>query len=95
MENLVEEAALVNSVTDVQADVARPRDGDVVITRESRLPRKFTVRQLPCSAQMSMTVREEAVHLARRFAQEHGVDIWYSNDEHQRLLERYRRISVK
>jgi hypothetical protein len=67
-----------------------PRDGDVVVTREAHSRVYYTVRQLPGLVGFSAAVRDEAVRLARSFAQEHCVDIWYSEDGIYRLLEAYR-----
>ena len=68
-----------------------PRDGDVVVTRESRSPITFTIRQLPGDVQLSASSRDEAIRLARGFARKNAVDVWYSEGETLRLLEAYRR----
>jgi hypothetical protein len=67
-----------------------PRDGDVVVTRETHSRTHYTVRQIPGLVGFSAAVRDEAVRLARSFAQEHRVDVWYSEDGTYRLLEAYR-----
>lgn len=68
-----------------------PRDGDVVVTRESRSPIVFTIRQLPGDVQLSASSRDDALRLARGFAMQNAVDLWYSEGEALRLLEAYRR----
>jgi hypothetical protein len=60
------------------------------VTRETHSPTHYTVRQLPGLVAFSTAARDEAVRLARRFAQEHRVDVWYSEDGAYRLLEAYR-----
>ena len=67
-----------------------PQDGDVIVTPESRSPERYTVRQHPGDAQFSVTAGDEAVRLARLFAQKHVVDIGYSESGTHRLLEAYR-----
>lgn len=73
------------------ADVGSlPQHGDVVVTREGGSAVAFTIRQLPGGAQVSAGLREKALHLARGFAQKHGVDLWYCEHGTNRLLEVYR-----
>jgi hypothetical protein len=67
-----------------------PKDGDVVVTRESHSRVHYTVRQLPGIVQFSAPVRDEAVRLARSFGQRYTVDVWYSEAGTYRLLEAYR-----
>ena len=69
-----------------------PRDGDVIVARDSRAGVRHTVRQHPANAQFSASARDEALRLARAFAQTHAVDVWYSEDGTSRLLEVYRRV---
>lgn len=71
----------------------RPQDGDVVVTRESRSPIVFTIRQLPGDVQLSASSRDDALRLARGFAMKNAVDLWYSEGETLRLLEAYRRTN--
>jgi hypothetical protein len=80
------------AVSDLHSHLAGagPHDGDVVVTRESRSEVRYSVRQHPGSAQFSAAVRDEAVRLARSFAQKHAVDVWYSENGTHRLLEVYR-----
>jgi hypothetical protein len=70
-----------------------PRDGDIVITRESRSPITFTIRQWPGDVQLSASTRDAAIRLARGFALKNAVDVWYSEGETLRLLEAYRRTT--
>ena len=67
-----------------------PQDGDVIVTQESRSAVRYTVRQHPGNVQFSATPRDEAVRLARSFAQKHLVDLWYTENGTHRLLEAYR-----
>jgi hypothetical protein len=67
-----------------------PQPGDVVVTRENRSAVVYTIRQLPGAAQASSGLREEAVRMARSFAQKHTVDMWYRENGTDRLLEVYR-----
>lgn len=71
------------------APAVRPRNGDVVVARNLRSS-VYTIRQLPDAAQISAVSREEAVQLALRFAQAHGVDLWYGDDPTPHLLNVYR-----
>lgn len=69
-----------------------PRDGDIVVTRESKCALRYTVHQVPAvSQQFGSEVRDDAVRLARGFAQAHAVDLWYREDGIYKLLEVYRR----
>ena len=67
-----------------------PREGDVVVTRESLPSIHYTIRQLPGIVQFSAVGRDEAVRLSKGFAQKHAVDVWYSDHGTCRLLEVYR-----
>jgi hypothetical protein len=69
---------------------SRPQDGDVVVARESHSEFKFAVRQLPGVEQFGGSVKDEAIRLARSFAQQHAVDLWYSEDGTYVLLEAFR-----
>jgi hypothetical protein len=69
---------------------SQPRDGDIVVTRESKSGAAFTIRQVPGVVQFSAFVRDEAIRLARGFARENNVDLWYCEDGTYRLLEAYR-----
>jgi hypothetical protein len=70
---------------------ALPRSGDVVVVREKHSAVRYTIRQLPATVQqLGASSRDEAIRLARGFAQRHGVDLWHSEDGTYRLLEAYR-----
>jgi hypothetical protein len=75
----------------IATDAARPRDGDVIVSRESGSGGKYSVRQVPGDVQFHAAVRDEAIRLARSFAQKATVDLWYSDDGSHKLLEAYRR----
>ena len=75
-------------------DAARPRDGDVIVSRESRPGGKYSVRQVPGDVQFHASVRDEAIRLARGFAVNAAVDLWYADDGAHRLVERYRKGST-
>jgi len=72
-------------------DAARPRDGDVIVSRESGAGGKYTVRQVPGDVQLHESVRDEAIRLARGFATKAAVNLWYIGDGPQTLLEAYRK----
>jgi hypothetical protein len=72
------------------ADRRSPQDGDVVVTHHVETRVYYTVRQLPGIVQFSAGVRHNAVRLAREFAQQYRVDVWYSDAGTYRLLEVYR-----
>ena len=70
---------------------AAPRSGDVVVVREKDSTIRYTVRQLPATVQkLGASSRDEAIRLARGFAQSQGVDLWHSEHGTYRLLEAYR-----
>ena len=71
---------------------ALPRSGDVVVVPEKDSTIRYTVRQLPATVQqLGASSRDEAIRLARGFAQSQGVDLWHSEEGAYRLLESYRR----
>jgi hypothetical protein len=72
------------------SDRPSPQDGDVVVTRQAEAHVHYTVRQLPGIVQFSAGVRDNAVRLARGFAQQYAVDVWYCEAGTYRLLEAYR-----
>ena len=74
-------------------DAGQPRDGDVIVSRESRPGGKYSVRQVPGDVQLHASVRDEAIRVARAFAVKAAVDLWYADDGAQRLLEAYRKGS--
>jgi hypothetical protein len=71
-------------------DRPSPQDGDVVVRCEADGRLYYTVRQLPGIVQFSAGVRDEAVRVAREFAQRYAVDVWYGEGGTYRLLEAYR-----
>jgi hypothetical protein len=77
----------------IASNAGWPRDGDVIVSRESAGGGKYTVRQVPGDVQLHASVRDEAIRLARGFAIKAGVDLWYIDDGPQRLLEAYRKES--
>jgi len=85
-------ARAVQTSEEPRTPVARsqPRDGDIVMTRESKSGASFTIRQVPGVVQFSAFGRDEAIRLARGFARENNVDLWYCEAGIYRLLEAYR-----
>jgi hypothetical protein len=67
-----------------------PRDGDVVVTRESQSRVHYTVRQLPGIVQFSIGMHDDAVRLARGFGRRYRVDVWLSDARTYRLIEAHR-----
>ena len=61
-----------------------------MITRESRPSTRYTIRQLPDNGQLTASSRDDAVLLARAFAEARAVNFWYSDETTLRLLEAYR-----
>jgi hypothetical protein len=86
-------AARASGPSLIATDTARPRDGDVIVSREAGAGGKYTVRQVPGDVQLHASVRDEAIRLARGFAIKAAVDLWYIADGPQRLLEAYRKES--
>ena len=84
-------ATRVTGPSRIAIDAARPRDGDVVVSRESGAGGKYTVRQVPGDVQLHASVRDEAIRLARGFAIKTAVDLWYIDESSQLLLEAYRK----
>jgi hypothetical protein len=60
------------------------------MTRESHSAVRYLVSQLPGVEQFGSSVKDEAIRLARSFAQRHAVDLWYSEDGTCALLEAFR-----
>ena len=67
-----------------------PRDGDVVVTRESQSRVHYTIRQLPGIVQFSVGMHDEAVRLARGFGRRYRVDVWLSDARTYCLVEAHR-----
>jgi len=70
--------------------LARPHDGDLMITRESGPATRYTIRQLPGIGQISAAERDDAVRLARGVARARAFNVWYRDEATLRLLEVYR-----
>ena len=68
----------------------QPRSGDLIVERTSAADGAFSVQQVPGGPQFRASTRNEALQLARWFAQTHAVDLWYAERGNYRLLERYR-----
>ena len=86
-------AAPLSARSPIATDAGQPRDGDVIVSRESSRGGKFTVRQVPGNVQFHASARDEAIRLARRFAIRAAVDLWYADEGPQTLLETYRKES--
>jgi hypothetical protein len=71
-------------------DRSAPRDGDVLITRETQHHVHYTVRQLPGFVQFSAAGRDDAVRLAVEFGRRYSVDVWYGEAGVYRLLRAHR-----
>lgn len=67
-----------------------PRDGDLVVTRESAPVVRYAISQYPSVVQFKTPTRDDAIRLARSFAREHAVDVWYSEWGTVTRLETYR-----
>jgi hypothetical protein len=52
---------------------------------------RYAIRQVPGVVQFSASSRDDALRLARRFAQRQSVDVWHAGEGMIRLLEVYRR----
>jgi hypothetical protein len=87
-------AARASGPSPSPTDRGQPRDGDVIVRRESRPGGKFSVRQVPGDVQFHASVRDEAIRLARGFAVKAAVDLWYADDGSHRFLEAYRKGST-
>lgn len=85
-------AARAKRVSEPLAPTVRlPLDGDVVVSWKPRSAVRYTVRQFPGVVQFSASSREEAVRIARGFAQRYAIDLWGWAEGIYRLLEKYRR----
>ena len=87
-------AARVTGPSRIATDAARPRDGDVIVSRESGAGGKYTVRQVPGDPQLHASVRGVIIRLAREFAIHAAVDFWYVEDGPPALLGAYRKEST-
>lgn len=84
----------MNGPSRIASDVGHPRDGDVIVSRESGAGGKYAIRQAPGDVQLHASVRDEAIRLARGFAVKAAVDLWYTDDGPHRLLESHRKGST-
>lgn len=73
---------------------AVPRNGDIVVSRETAALIQWTIRQVPDTARFGSSSRDEALRAARCFAQAHCVDVWCSDDGRLWLLDRHRPRSI-
>lgn len=69
-----------------QGEATRPREGDVVLRKESDAagPR-YSLWQVPGAPQLSCSSRDRALTCATAFARKHRVDIW---EQHQQTFTR-------
>jgi hypothetical protein len=86
-------AVRVSGPLPIATDAERPRDGDVIVSRESRSGGEYSVRQVPGDVQFHALVRDEAIRLARGFAVKAAVDLWYADNGAHSLLAAYRKGS--
>lgn len=66
------------------------QNGDIVIVHDPTSPIPWMVREIPDAAQFGSSSKDQALQLARGYAQAHRVDVWCNDGGHVRLLERYR-----
>jgi hypothetical protein len=67
-----------------------PREGDLVVARDATLGQHHTVVQFPGLTLASMAAKDDAIELARDFAQLRNVDVWYADHGDRRLIEAFR-----
>ena len=72
------------------APMAEPQNDDVVVVCAPGATPPFGVKQVPHAVQFGASTRDDAVQLARSFAQSRAVDLWCSDGGDCRLLERHR-----
>jgi hypothetical protein len=87
-------AARASGPSPSPTDRGQPRDGDVIVSRESRSGNKYSLRQHPGDVQVYALVRDDAIRLARGFAVQVAVDLWYIDEGALTLLEAYRKGST-
>jgi hypothetical protein len=85
-----EALALVGGVRNPRAELKRPADGDVVITPDDHVPRRYAISQVPGGPQVSWTSRDEALEVAKKFARHHVVDVWVIEDLSPTQVSRHR-----
>lgn len=70
---------------------ALPRLGDIVIRKDAGSRSRFSLSEFPNPPQISYDARPAAEAQARRFASQHRVDCWLTDDGTAfELLERFR-----
>jgi hypothetical protein len=67
-----------------------PREGDIVVTRTSEPIPRYTIRKIPGEPQILSRTRQQAVQMARRFAQQYRVDVWMAGGLDVQLIASYR-----
>lgn len=60
-------------------DAVMPRDRDLVVRQEPDRGGRFSVSELPGPVQFFSSSCEEAVRIAKGYAQRQRVDVWYVN----------------
>jgi hypothetical protein len=73
---------------------ATPQNGDIVIVHYPTSPIQWMVRQVPDPAQFGSSSRDQALQLARGYAQAHRLDLWCNDSAGVRLLEQHRPASI-
>lgn len=66
-----------------------PASGDLVVRHDGS--RRYTLHQVPGSAQLAFATRDEAERSARAFALHQGLDVWFEGDDRFAPLYRFRR----
>jgi hypothetical protein len=77
------------------AEPQAPRPGDLVVTREARSAVRYSVREVPGEPQITLASRDETLRLARGFARDRGVDLWYSEGGETRRLDTRRAAGAR
>lgn len=55
---------------------AGPREGDVVVARQTGASDRFLLRQVPHPPVLSLPSRQRAIEVGTRYARAHAVDLW-------------------
>lgn len=84
--------AQTRRMTGPSSSTARPapRDGDVVVEYAPRVAAAYTLYQVPAPAQIATAVKSEAMRIAREFAEEISVNLWYRDAGGYTLVASYR-----
>lgn len=56
--------------------LASPRDGDLVVARDTSRPGHFAISQVPGQPQFSLSSEHAALEVAEALGRSHGVDVW-------------------